>query len=111
MNILVSSAFKGKPLPKVEILNGKKMQARPGYDKTMLLGNCIIQANATNFSVKENIKVNGCPPKYKDVIAALKGAGLEINEKAYFDYLDQQSRKYDGMEGYCWDFYEARNRV
>ena len=38
VNILVLSAFQGQPLPRVEILNGKKMQARPGYDKTVLIG-------------------------------------------------------------------------
>jgi uncharacterized protein (DUF362 family)/Ni,Fe-hydrogenase III small subunit len=109
-NILVLSAFRGEPLPKIEILNGKKMQANPGYDKTVLLGNCIIKANADNRNIEQRIKVKGCPPKHKDVIFGLKEAGLEINEKAYFDYLDQQSKKYDTMEGYSWDFYQPKDK-
>ena len=63
------------------------MRARPGYDASILLGNCIIRANGENPNIKEKIKVKGCPPKFKDVIAALKKAGLEINEEAYFKYL------------------------
>ena len=105
VNILVLSAFKGQPLPKVEILNGKKMQARPGYDKTVLIGNCIIKANRENTEIRKAIRVKGCPPSAEDVIAALKDAELNINELAYWGYLKQQGKKYDNQDGYSWDFY------
>ena len=106
-NILVLSAFKGQPLPKVEILNGKKMQARPGYDKTVLLGNCITKANADNPNIKEAIAVKGCPPSEEDVTEALKSAGLDVNILAYHGYMKQQSEKYDGKEDYDRDLYGA----
>ena len=106
VNILVLSAFKGQPLPRVEILNGKKMQARPGYDKTVLLGNCIIKANKENINIRKSIKVTGCPPNPTDVIAALREAELDINERAYWGYLRQQGEKYDNQDGYSWDFYK-----
>ncbi|MCX5847755.1 MAG: DUF362 domain-containing protein [Deltaproteobacteria bacterium] len=106
VNILVLSAFKGQPLPSVEILNGKKMQARPGYDKTVLLGNCIIKANKENINIRKSIKVTGCPPNSEDVIAALRDAALDINETVYWDYLRQQGEKYDNQDGYSWDFYK-----
>jgi len=106
VNILVLSAFKGQPLPRVEILNGKKMQARPGYDKTVLLGNCIIKANRKNINIRKSIKVTGCPPNPTDVIAALRDAELDINETVYWDYLRQQGEKYDNQDGYSWDFYK-----
>jgi len=105
VNILVLSAFAGHPLPKVEILNGKKMQARPGYDNTILIGNCIIKANEENAHIGKAIKVTGCPPDTKDVIDALKEAELHIDELAYWGYLKQQGEKYDNQEGYSWDFY------
>ena len=105
VNILVLSAFQGQPLPRVEILNGKKMQARPGYDKTVLIGNCIIKANKDNTDIRKTIKVKGCPPSAEDVIAALKEAELNINELVYWDYLKQQGEKYDNQDGYSWDFY------
>ena len=106
VNILVLSAFKGQPLPRVEILNGKKMQARPGYDKTVLLGNCIIKANKENINIRKSIKVTGCPPTPTDVIEALRDAELDINEHAYWGYLKQQGEKYDNQDGYSWDFYK-----
>jgi Ni,Fe-hydrogenase III small subunit len=105
VNILVLSAFMGQPLPKVEILNGKKMQARPGYDKTVLIGNCIIKANKENAHIRNSIKVEGCPPDANEVINALKEAELHIDELAYWGYLKQQGEKYDDREGYSWDFY------
>jgi uncharacterized protein (DUF362 family)/Ni,Fe-hydrogenase III small subunit len=106
VNILVLSAFTGQPLPKVEVLNGKKMQARPGYDNTVLIGNCIIKANKENAHIRKAIKVAGCPPDTKEVIDALKEAELHINELAYWGYLKQQGEKYDNQEGYSWDFYK-----
>lgn len=106
-NILVLSAFKGQPLPKVEILNGKKMQARPGYDKTVLLGNCIIKANKDNPNIREAVPVKGCPPSEDDMTAALMSVGLGVNVLAYHGYMKQQSEKYDGKEGYDRGLYQA----
>lgn len=99
-NILVMSAFKGQPLPSVEILNGKKMLARPGYDKTVLLGNCMIKANKENENIKEAVKVKGCPPSQEDVVAGLTSVGLDVKPAAYEGYMKQQSEKYEGKDGY-----------
>ncbi|MFH2067257.1 MAG: DUF362 domain-containing protein [Pseudomonadota bacterium] len=106
-NILVLSAFKGQPLPKVEILNGKKMQARPGYEKTILLGNCIKKANEANPNIQEAVEVIGCPPSEQDVVTALKSAGLEVNEAVYHGYMKEQSQKYDGKAGFEKAFFQA----
>ncbi len=106
-NILVMSAFKGQPLPSVEILNGKKMQARPGYDKTVLLGNCMIKANKDNGNINEPVQVKGCPPAEDDVVKALQSVGLEVNILAYYGYMKQQSEKYDGKDGYDKTLFSA----
>ncbi len=106
-NILVLSAFKGEPLPNVEILNGKKMLARPGYDQSVLLGNCMIKANKENENINESVKVKGCPPAPDDVVSALESVGLDVNILAYYGYLKQQSEKYDGKEGYEKAFFTA----
>jgi len=106
VNILVLSAFQGQPLPRVEILNGKKMMARPGYDKTVLIGNCIIKANKENVNIRKAIKVKGCPPEPREVIAALKEAELHINELMYWGYLKEQGEKYDKQDGFSWAFYK-----
>ena len=106
VNILVLSAFQGRFLAKVEILNGKMMQARPGYDKTVLIGDCIIKANRENAHIQKAIKVKGCPPDPGKVIAALKDAELHINELMYWGYLKEQGEKYDKQEGYSWSFYK-----
>lgn len=106
-NILVISAFKGQPLPNVEILNGKKMRARTGYDTTVLMGNCMIKAHEGDPNIKTAIDVKGCPPKEADVVDALKAAGLEVNELAYYGYMKQQGEKYDGKDGYDAGLYTA----
>jgi Ni,Fe-hydrogenase III small subunit len=106
-NILVLSAFKGQPLPSVEILNGKKMQPRDGYEKTVLLGNCMIKANKDSATIKEAVPVKGCPPAPDDVVKALQSAGLDVNLQAYYGYMKQQSEKYDGKDGYEKVFFTA----
>jgi len=106
-NLLVMSAFKGEPLPRVEILNGKKMQARPGFDKTVLLGNCIIKANENNPNISEVVEVKGCPPAEEDVVAAFQSVGLAVDPAFYQGYLKQQSEKYEGREGYHPEFFKA----
>ena len=106
-NILVLSAFKGDPLPSVEVLNGKKMLGRPGYEKTVLLGNCMIKANKENDDINEAVKVKGCPPSQEDVVSALQSVGLDVNILAYYGYMKQQSEKYDGKDGYEKHFFEA----
>jgi Ni,Fe-hydrogenase III small subunit len=106
VNILVLSALEGKPLPRIEILNGKRMQARPGYDTTVLIGNCIIKANRENVNIRKAIEVKGCPPDPTDVISALREAALHVSESAYWGYMKQQGEKYDNQDGYSWDFYQ-----
>jgi uncharacterized protein (DUF362 family)/Ni,Fe-hydrogenase III small subunit len=106
-NLLVLSAFKGQPLPKIEILNGKKMQARPGYEKTIFLGNCIQKANEENTNIQEAVEVKGCPPAEKDVVSAFQSAGLDVNEAVYHGYMKEQSEKYNGKEGFEKEFFQA----
>jgi hypothetical protein len=106
-NILTLSAFKGKPLPSVEILNGKRMQGRPGYEKTLLLGKCIVRANEDNADINDAICVNGCPPQEEDVVAAMKSVGLVVNRSVYHDYMRKQSEKYDGKELYDKGFFKV----
>lgn len=108
-SILVLGAAKNNPPPApVEILNGKKMQARPGYEKTVLLGNCIIRANKTNPHIMASIKVPGCPPSLDEVVAAFQTAGIEAKKNDYIQFLKQQSRKYDKRDGYDWSLFAAR---
>ncbi|MBN1882290.1 MAG: DUF362 domain-containing protein [Deltaproteobacteria bacterium] len=106
-NIFIISGHKGEPFSNFEVLSGKRMQARPGYDKTILIGNCIIKANKDNPNIKEAVKIPGCPPKVSDLKSALSDCGVQYVEGAYDYYLNQLSGKYDGKEGFEPSFYIA----
>jgi hypothetical protein len=84
----------------VEILNGKKMKARHGYEKTMLPVNCKIRTNKNNPDVTQAVPVKGCSPSYNDVVNALTSVGLGLNELACLGYMKRQSEKYNGKEGF-----------
>lgn len=107
-NILVLSAFKGEPLPSVEILNGKKMEPRRGYEKTVLLGNCMIKANKNHENINEMVPVKGCPPVEKDVVETLQSVGLDVDVHAFYGYMKHQSEKYNGKDGYEKSFFAAQ---
>ena len=106
-NIFIISANKGKPFGNFEVLSGKRMLARPGYDKTLLLGNCIIAANKGNKNIKEAIELRGCPPPVDDLKKALTSLGVEYVDGAYDYYMNQLATKYDGKEGYDKGLYTA----
>ena len=81
------------------------MLGRPDYEKTVLLGNCMIKANKENDDINEAVRVKGCPPSQEDVVSALQSAGLDVNILAYYGYMKQQSEKYDGKDGYEKHFF------
>jgi len=72
-------AWKGEPWDKVEVLTGKAQKPTPGMNKTVLLGQCIWQANKDSPDIKEMIAIKGCPPRTEDLVQGLKQAGFEIN--------------------------------
>jgi hypothetical protein len=86
------------PFSNFEIVSGKKMQARPGYDRTILLGNCIIRANKDNPDIKEAIEVKGCPPPLQGLKDAFATCGVKFVEGAYDFYLGEIAKKYEGKE-------------
>lgn len=104
-NIYLLSAFKEQPFPSIEILNGKRMQARTGYENTILLGNCVIRANENNSNIKNAIKVKGCPPSERKLVDTLKKIGIPVQDNAYQEYLMNLSKKYEGKPEFDKNFF------
>ncbi|MFC1671429.1 DUF362 domain-containing protein, partial [Spirochaetota bacterium] len=71
-------AWKGEPWDNVEVLSGKIMKSRGGFNKTILLGKCMCDLNMDCDRINEVIPVKGCPPKPEDAVKALHKAGIEI---------------------------------
>jgi uncharacterized protein (DUF362 family) len=81
-------AWKGKPWNRVEVLTGKSMQPTPGMQKTILVGKCMYTAHKKNPAIRELIAVKGCPPQPKELLSALRKAGIEA-ESSWFEKMDQ----------------------
>ncbi|MBU4566935.1 MAG: DUF362 domain-containing protein [Desulfarculus sp.] len=84
----IAMTWNGEPWDNVEVLTGKKMQPRPGANKTILLGKCMYQAHKDNPEIKEMIAVKGCPPKPEQIIKALHQAGIMADDQ-FFANLDR----------------------
>ncbi len=74
----IKMAWKGEPFDKVEILTGKVMKPTPGMNKTILVGQCIYNANKDDLNINEMIAIKGCPPSVDDIQSALKQAGIKV---------------------------------
>jgi len=84
----IAMTWNGEPWDNVEVLTGKKMQPRPGANKTILLGKCMYQTHKDNPEIKEMIAVKGCPPKPEQIIKALHQAGIMADDQ-FFANLDR----------------------
>ncbi len=83
----IAYAWQGQPWDQVEVLTGKMMKPSPGMKKTILLGKCMYLANKDHPDIQEMIAVKGCPPKPRDIVAALHQAGIQVNP-ALFENIE-----------------------
>jgi len=101
MLILFMSAFKDQPFPNVEVLSGKRQEASPGYDYTILFGKCACDLNKNNPNIKKAIAIKKCPPGRQEFVEAVKEAGIEcdLNQYvAYRQYIFSRYKKEDGFD-------------
>jgi len=83
----IAMGWKGQPWDDVEVLTGKTMKPTPGKKKTILLGQCMCQANKDHPDIQEMIAVKGCPPTPKAIIDALHKAEIEV-DPAHLEGVD-----------------------
>jgi uncharacterized protein (DUF362 family) len=77
--LALAKAWQGTPWDDVEILTGKGMAPTPGKKKTILLGQCMIQANKNHPDIQEMIPVKGCPPSVPDLVRAFQRAHIPVD--------------------------------
>jgi uncharacterized protein (DUF362 family) len=78
-NFAIGASHKGGNVDEVEILSGKIMTPSGEKKKTILFGKCMYELNKDSPDMKEFYPIKGCPPDVKEIIKALKWAGIEIN--------------------------------
>ncbi|MFX0100291.1 MAG: DUF362 domain-containing protein [Candidatus Hodarchaeota archaeon] len=105
----IKMAWVGKPFDNVEILTGKSMKPTPGKNKTILLGQCMYNANKNHPNIKELIPVKGCPPSKEALKEALDKAGFDVPDML-FKNLDKAPmiflNKYRGKPEFDESFYQ-----
>lgn len=108
MLILMSSAFKGKPFPNVEIITGKGRLAAPGFDYSVLFGKCACHLNKDNPDIKNAVKIWGCPPKIERFVDKMKEIGIECNYKEYVRFRHYLFNRYKKEEGFDLDYWTVK---
>jgi len=84
----IRQAWRGSPWDGVEVLTGKTMQPTPGMRKTILVGQCMYRAHKDHPAIREMIAVKGCPPEPKDLLSALRKAGIEA-DPGWFEKMNE----------------------
>jgi len=97
----------GKKSTGFEFLTGKVMQSQGGYNKTFLLGQCMIKANRFNLKIRNAIPIPGCPPPIEDLVNALKENGIEVDREDCLRYRKHLMERYQSKPQFDpKDFFE-----
>lgn len=100
MLILFSSAFKGEPFPKVEVVSGKQQLASAGFKSSVLFGKCACHLNKNNSNIEKAIPIWGCPPDLEKFVEVLAKEGIECDYKEYVRYRHYLFARYKESEGF-----------
>ncbi|MCL6479235.1 MAG: DUF362 domain-containing protein [Peptococcaceae bacterium] len=100
MLVMLMASYTGKPYPGIEVITGKRIQASPGFEKTLLFGKCPTEANKDNPNVKQAIKIKGCPPDLKEVVRAMSEIGVNIDLNQIDSFRRYMYQKTIAQEGY-----------
>jgi len=98
--ILLSSAYRGKPFPNVEVVTGKKQLAKTGFDYSVLFGKCACHINKDNAAIKKPIPIWGCPPDMEKFVEVLAEEGIECDYKEYVRFRHYLFDRYKDVEGF-----------
>lgn len=103
--MLITSAYKGEPFEGIEVLTGKKMSPSPGFNKTVLFGNCMIRKNRKDPNIKEAVCIKGCPVAMEEIIGKLGRLGLDVDVGALARFREKLAGRYDGDLRFVPDHY------
>jgi len=106
--IMFMSAFKGEPLPNVEVVSGKVQVAAPGFDKTVLFGKCPCQLNKDNPNIKKAIAIKGCPPDLAEFEKVMKEEGIACDYNQYVMYRHYIFSRYKTEDGFDMGLYKVQ---
>jgi len=106
----IKLAWDGKPFDDVEVLTGKVMTPTVGMKKTILVGECIFNANKNHPAIKEAIPIKGCPPSKESLKEALQKAGINLPD-VFYNNLDKGAGIFMGRYRDKPEFEEGFNRV
>ncbi len=105
--MIASMGKRGKRPAGFEFLTGKRMQSQGGYEKTFLLGQCMIKANLENPNIRHAVPIPGCPPFLEEMVKVLRENGVEIDWEDYLRYRKHLMERYQSKPQFDpKDFFE-----
>ena len=81
----------------VEVLTGKSMAPSGRSEYPVLVGKCMIKANAKHPAAGRAIKIRGCPPSFDAVKQGLAECGVHVNMDAYRNLQGMVFGRYQGQ--------------
>jgi len=92
--LMLTKAAAGRDMGRLQVLTGKRMRPAPGFDRSLLVGDCIIARNSGDPAAGTAIEVPGCPPPLADLVEALKRLGLDPDLDVVLAYRHRLAERY-----------------
>ena len=109
----ISESWQGNPWDEVEVLTGKAMKPTPGKRKTILVGNCMYQANKAHPDIRELFVIEGCPPDIDQALDVFHQAGIPLRPDI-FEAADQFpalfTKKYEGKPEFDINLFRVKQK-
>ena len=77
-----------RPFDDIEVLHGKIIEPTEGHKHTLLVGQCQVKRNSENTRINHCVKIKGCPPSKKELLAAYAELGIKLPD----DFLQRMDK-------------------
>ncbi len=108
---VLMSRNRDEPFDDIEVLHGKTLDPQGGHKHTLLVGQCQVKRNSDNPKINHCVKIRGCPPSKKDLVAAYRELGIMLpdNFLAWMARIpENHMRKYQDSPEFDESFYVVK---
>ena len=108
--MLMSAALEGDAAA-TEVLTGKAMAPSGSAAHTVLVGQCMIKANARHEAIRHAVRIRGCPPSFDAVQKGLAECGIRVDLDAYRRLQGMVFQRYQGQPEFDPSFHYLTPRA
>jgi len=88
------------------------MQSQGGYERTFLLGQCMVKGNRSNSKIRLSIPIAGRPLSLEDMVNILRENGVEVDMEDHLGYRKHLVERYQSNPQFdLKDFFSSNENL